>query len=181
MSERIIRNVDGPEFDRLFTDIRRSWFRLETLQRYNDDYEKDDFEAFLRGQHIDAAPGPWQAMLREHVAAGRELARVHVIEEPPSDYMRFELATYPLNVAAGEDVRVLPVRRGEWPADVPRHDYWLFDDQDLWLMDYDAGGALDAIRLIDDPIALEQHRQWRDAAIAHSIPLADYANARQPA
>ena len=120
-------------------------------------------------------------MLREHVTAGRELARVHVIEEPPSDYIRFELRYVPLNVAAGEDVRVIPVRRGEWPADVPRHDYWLFDDQDLWLMDYDAAGALEAISLIEDPVALDQHRRWRDAAIAQSISLADYATAHQPA
>jgi hypothetical protein len=181
MSGRIIRDVDGPEFDRLFTDVRQSWFRLETLQRYNDDYERDDFAAFLRGQPLDATPGPWQAMVREHVTAGRELIRVHVIEEPPSDYIRFELAAYRLNVAAGEDVRVIPIRRGDWPADVPHHDYWLFDDEHLWLMDYDTTGALEAIRLIEDPIALDHHRQGRDAAIAHSLSLADYAGAYQPA
>ena len=34
---------------------------------------------------------------------------MHVIEEPLSDYMRFELEVYAPNVEAGEDVRLIPV------------------------------------------------------------------------
>jgi hypothetical protein len=68
-----------------------------------------------------------------------------------------------------------------WPRTVPRHDYWLFDDNRLWLMDYDSTGAFEAARLVDDPIAIDEHRRWRDAAIASSILLADYQAAHQPA
>jgi hypothetical protein len=181
MSARVITDPRSPQFRRLFTDVRQSWFRLETLQRYDATNEREDFAAFLRGEPLDSAPGPWQAMIREHVAAGRQLVRVHVIEEPLSDYIRYELAAYVPNVQAGEDVRLIPVPAGTWPADVPRHDYWLFDDERLWLMDYSPSGALDAVRLVDDPIAIEQHRRWRDAAIASSIRLADYHAAHQPA
>jgi hypothetical protein len=181
MARRVIRDLADPEFGRLFTDVRRSWFRLEALQRYDVPYERGEFAAFLRGEPLDTTPGPWQAMLREHVAAGRQLVRVHVIEEPLSDYIRYELAAYVPNSEAGEDVRVIPVRRGDWPPDVPRHDYWLFDDERLWLMDYDTAGAFEAVRLVEDPAAVDQHRHWRNAALAHSIPLADYAAAHQPA
>ena len=114
-------------------------------------------------------------MIRQHVAAGRRLTRVHVINEPLSDYIRFELNIYAPNVHAGEDVQLIPVPRDRWRVGVPRHDYWLFDDQRLWLMDYDAGGAFQAARRIDDPAVIEQHRHWRDTALAEAIPLADYA------
>jgi hypothetical protein len=63
----------------------------------------------------------------------------------------------------------------------PPHDYWLFDDERLWLMDYSPAGALQAVRLVDDPLAVEEHRRWRDTAIASSIRLADYEAAQQPA
>jgi hypothetical protein len=179
MGPRVIRAPAGPEFGRLFTDVRRSWFRLETLQRYDAVYEREDFAAFVRGEPVTTTPGPWQAMIREHVAADRQLARVHVIEEPPTDYIRYELAAYQLNFEAGEDVRLLPVRRGTWPESIPRHDYWLFDDQHLWLMDYNATGAFVETRLVDDPIAIEQHRRWRDIALASSIRLSDYHPAHQ--
>jgi hypothetical protein len=181
MGDGLIEDVADPAFGRLFTDVQRSWFRLETLQRYDVEYERDELAAFLRGERLNAEPGPWQAMIREHVAAGRELARVHVIAEPLTDYVRYELRAYEPNADAGEDVRVIPIQGGAWPAGVPRHDYWLFDDDRLWLMDYDPVGAFQAARLIDDATSVEQHRRWRDTALAQSIPLRDYTAAHQPA
>lgn len=180
MAADTITDLSDPAFGRLFTNIRSSWFRLETLQRYDVEYERADLAAFLRGEQLDTTPGPWQATLRDHVAAGHQLTRVHVLEEPLSDYVRYELHAYMPNVDAGEDVRVIAVRSGEWPENVPRHDFWLFDDERLWLMDYDAQGRFVATRRIHDTAAIDQHRRWRDAALAQSIPLADYA-AHQPA
>jgi hypothetical protein len=180
MGQGVIRRAD-PAFERLFLEVRVSWFRLETLQRYDAEYERDGYGAFLRGEPVDNSPGPWQAMIREHVAAGRRLARVHVIEEPLSDYIRYELAAYARSIEAGEDVRVIAVRRGVWPARVPRHDYWLFDDERLWLMDYDVAGTFQAAVLVDDPGVLAQHREWRDAALAQSITVANYAAAERAA
>jgi hypothetical protein len=181
MAQRVISDLDDPAFGRLLADVRRSWFRLETLQRYDVEYERDALAAFLRGEPIDTASGAWQTMIRDHVAAGRELMRVHVLEEPLSDYVRYELHAYAPNVDAGERVHVIPVARGTWPAGVPGHDFWLFDDERLWVMDYDTNGAFQAARLVDDPTAVAQHRRWRDVALAQSISLADYATARQPA
>jgi hypothetical protein len=91
-----------------------------------------------------------------------------------------ELLGRPVGVGAGEDVRLIPVRGDAWPADVPRHDYWLFDDDRLWLTDYSPAGAFEAARLVDEQIAIDEHRRWRDAAIAASIRLADYEAAHQP-
>lgn len=181
ITQRVIRDVADPAFGRLFTDVRRSWFRLETLQRYDVEYEHDDLARFLRGEPVTTTPGPWQAMIREHVAAGHDLVRVHVIEEPLTDYLRYELHAYSPNVEAGEDVRLIPVGRGGWPTGVPRHDYWLLDDERLWLMDYDPRGTFEAARLVDDRVTVARHRRWRDTALARSIPLADYAAAHQPA
>jgi hypothetical protein len=175
MTVAVIHEVTDPRFGQLFTSVRRSWFRLETLQHYDAISERDSFAAFLRGEPIDTAPGPWQQMIRRHVAAGRHLSRVHIVQEPLSDYIRYELQVYAPNVEAGEDVRLIAVPRGTWPRGLPRQDYWLFDDHHLWLMDYDAGDAFQAARLIDDPAVVEQHRQWRDTALAQSIPLTDYA------
>ena len=175
MGQRITDLAD-PAFDRLFTSVQRSWFRLETLQRYDVAYERDEFAAFLRGEPLDATPDEWHAMIRRHVAAGRRLSRVHVVEEPLSDYVRYELAGYPRSVDAGEDVRVIPVRRGDWPAGVPRHDFWLFDDERVWLMHYDAGRFV-AAELVDDPAEVARHVAWRDVALAQSIPLAAYTAA----
>lgn len=113
---------------------------------------------------------------------GRDLARVHVIEEPLSDYIRYELAAYTPNVDAGEDVRVISVARGSWPNGVPRHDFWLFDDERLWLMEYDPGGTFQATRLVDDPATVQTHRPVaRHRPFAVDPALREYVTAHQPA
>lgn len=174
MGERIA-NLEDPAFSRLFTDLQRSWFRLETLQHYDVAYEQDDFDAFLlRGEQPDTEPGPWQEMIRAHVAAGRQLCRVHVIEEPLTAYVRYELAAYRANAKAGETIRLVPVPKGAWPARVPRCDFWLFDERDPWLMAYDSGGRfLYAERRADWHEGARAVR-WRDNALAHSITLSEY-------
>ena len=174
-AKHVIDDLADPDFGRLFTDVQSSWFRLETLQHYDVPYEHDEFAAFSDGRPVQSRPGPWQAMIRDHIANGRHLERVHVIEEPPSDYIRYELHAYQPNLKAGEDIRIVPVARGTWPTGVPWHDYWLFDDERLWLMDYTDDGSFRAATLINDPTTIREHRDWRDVALAQSVPLADYA------
>jgi len=173
---RRITDLADPAFGQLFETIERSWFRLETLQTYRVDYEAPRVAAFLAGEPVDLTPGPWQAMIRRHRAAGRALARVHVLEEPLSDYARYELAVYPRAVAAGEDVRIIPVCRGDWPSVVPRHDFWIFDDVP-WRMDYTPEGRFIACELVEDPAHVATYRAWRDDALAASMPLTGYLTA----
>lgn len=177
MGRRIVLDSDraNAEFEQLFADVQQSWFRLETLQNYDMHSDRDAIPTFLRGESVRELPASYFTITEQHVAAGRTLSRVHVVEEPHTDYMRYELAQYAQNVAAGEEVRIASVARGEWPSKLPRaHDYWLFDDRDLWLMEYDDEHRLLAVELTNDPAALAQHRSWRDAALAVSIPYADY-------
>jgi hypothetical protein len=170
---RRISSLDTGAFGALFAGVQRSWFRLETLQGYDVGYERSEYDAFTRGEVPDMTPGPWQEMIASHVAAGRVLARVHVVTEPLTAYLRYELACYPRNAAAGEDIRLIPVRRGtEWPHGVPRHDYWLFDERDVWLMAYDdAGRFLYTEQHNED---LENAIRYRDAALRQSVSLTAY-------
>lgn len=164
-----------------FPALTSSWFRLETLQAYDVDEEREELEAFLRTGRLDT-PGDeeWQAMIRRHVAAGRSLRRVHIVEEPLSDYMRYEIAGYLRNQEAGEDIRLIPVPAGEWPEDLPPlgTDYWLIDDGQpsggAWVMEYDHGGRWLASTYVDDPGTIDDYRRWRDTALDRSVPLNEY-------
>jgi hypothetical protein len=170
-----ITDLDDPAWLGLFTGVRSSWFRLETLQQYDVDYEAAEYRGFLLTGHLKDEPGEWQRMITEHTQAGRQLRRVHVIEEPLTDYLRYELAVYELNQRAGEDIRVLPTVRGEWPDHLPRaYDFWVFDDADAWKMIYDDDGRFIASEQVVDPVEIAQFRRWRNTALARSIPLADY-------
>ena len=112
-------DLDNDEWMALFAGVQSSWFRLETLQVYDVGYENEEFETFLRTGQLDRDIGPWQQMISTHTHFGRPLRRVHVIEEPLTDYLRYELAAYQHNGRAGEDIRLIPVRHGQWPSDLP--------------------------------------------------------------
>lgn len=169
-----------PGIDHLWdglVNFRYSLFRLETLQAYSGSSED---EAFTEWRSSGTVPltrelSQWCERIRRRVKHGARIQRVHVAIEPPTDYMRFELASYAPNVEAGEDVRVIPVRDGAWPADVPSStDYWLIDSRQLWEMRYAPDGEWLGAELVVDPQRIVDACAVRDAALAQSLSWREY-------
>lgn len=164
------------DFDSLF---KHRVFRLETLDYYDAENEHEPYARFLAGQPADWAwREPWKRIVRQHRAAGRTMQRVHIVSEPLSDYIRFELLrVYPANVEAGEDVGILRVQ----PEDTwfTRGDFWLFDRDLAAELLYDDAGRIEAVRMInsgsaDGRAALHVLRETRDEALWLALPLARY-------
>lgn len=108
------------------------------------------------------------------------MQRVHVVTEPLTDYARFEVAwSYAYSVAAGENVRIIPLAEGEaWPADIPLSDFWLFDDTEFFSMHYEADGTWIGVEHLTDPgDALVACRQ-REAALCLSQRWVTYVSER---
>lgn len=175
---RWIRTTKDPEWAALFTGYAKSAYRLEGQQIYSNDKEDAALARFLAGEPLDLDLSWAIPKLKAQIAAGRKHATVRVVVEPPTDYTRLELAIYPEFTAVGEDIRIISVPEGSWPEDVPRHDYWLFDDRDVWRMHYHENHRFAGAELLDDGPAIADHLQWRDAALAQSVPLDDYLAAR---
>lgn len=176
---RWIRPADTAEWLSLFEGFTKSAYRLEGLQTYDATGEEEAFARFLADGSYDLDLSWWTSMAKGHVEAGHKMTRVRVIVEPLSDYTRFELAGYPQMAAAGDEIRIIVAPEGGWPAGVPQHDYWLFDDRDVWLMHYDDAYAFVGAELLDDPERIAEHLKWRDSTIAQSVPLETYLAARR--
>lgn len=162
----------GAAFDSLF---RRSAFRLELLDKYTDASEAEPLRRFLAGRPQDPRwREPWAQFVRASVRDGKQVARVHVVDEPLSDYLQFEMTCgYPAGVAAGENVRIL--RQAEWPKVwLPERDFWLFDDRDSVVMDYGDDGDFLGAEIVSAPEAVAGYLYVRDLAMQHSVPLNDY-------
>ena len=162
------------DFDGLF---EHRVFRLETLDYYDAPNEHEPYRRFLAGERADLAwREPWKRLVRDVRASGRTMERVHVVSEPVSDYIRFELLdVYPANADAGEDVRILS-RSEAWPSGL---DFWLFDDDLAALLKYDSGGRVSEVRLIEDDMAVRHHLgAVRTDALNLSVPLGRYVAER---
>jgi hypothetical protein len=183
----MIRRIDplgGDEFDRLFECFRYTTFRLETLQRYTMPYEDEPLHRFLAGEpksrELDRKGDWWRQLIVGARTSRKLMQRVHVVVEPLSDYMRYELAwPYLDNIAAGEDIRIIPIHAEEWPDDLPGYgyDYWLFDSKSLAVLHYDHEGRFIAVDLIDEPSYIVQANAWRDAALHRAISYEEYMSA----
>jgi hypothetical protein len=162
----------GARFDSLF---QRSAFRLELLDKYIAENEVEPLRRFLAGQPQDPAwREPWARFVRASVRGGKQMARVHVVDEPLSDYLRFELACgYPASMAAGEDIRILQLSR--YPFIVyPRRDFWLFDDSVAVMMDYDDDGNFLGAHATSAPVEIARYRLARKFIMQDAVPLTDY-------
>ncbi|MBA3575197.1 MAG: hypothetical protein H0W37_09605 [Pseudonocardiales bacterium] len=90
--------------------------------------------------------------------------------------MRLELTWgYGPNAAAGEKIRIIPVREGEgWPVDLPHHDFWIFDSHELYDQHYAPDGTWLGTEPVTDPVRIVAACHSRDAALHRSLPWQDY-------
>lgn len=170
----------APRAGAMLGAFRHSAFRLEARAQYLVDLEAERFQAFREGRPLPPWPAEslaWFERISATVASGQRWGRVHVVDQPLSDYTRFELECYRDNVRAGEDVRI--AERG-WRPELAKldEDFWLLDgDEDAAyavLMQYDEEGHWVGAWRTADPEVVERCRRERDHAIAASLPLEEY-------
>jgi hypothetical protein len=163
----------------LFQTFQESAFRLEALQYYVLGEDEPRRQAFLEGRPLPPRAGKAESMrmVRAAVAGGKRVHRVHVVDLPLSGYIRYELAVYPENIDAGEDVRI--VRRSAHPGlKELTTDFWLFDAETskpavVWFR-YTPDGQILSRDLSEDAGEIQRARAQRDLAWAHAMPLSDF-------
>lgn len=168
--------LDGDEWRPFFDSFQSSAFRLETLPQYLVPGEAEEFRAFLNGEKpplSELEDNQWTRRVRAHTAAGKVMQRVHVVQQPLSDYLRFEFeAAYVFNVRAGEDIRILDVSETVNPG-LPDMDFWMFDDAHVVHMRYKPDGTqIDRILLEDEDPA--PYVRYKEMALAASEPFNEY-------
>lgn len=148
-------------------------FRLETLPQYLVPQEAELFADWKAGRLIPARTpenNELIARLQRDAKRGFRRYRVHILDQPLTAYLRFELYLYCDSVAVGSEVYV--VDRDAQPDLATLHeDFWLYDDEIGVRMFYDDEGYFLYPELIDD---LEPYREMRDTALRHAEPLTDY-------
>ncbi|WP_427888809.1 DUF6879 family protein [Kribbella sp. GL6] len=172
------------EFDAYFDRFNADVFRLENLQTYTVG-EGDEVAAHLRG---DPAPersvrtSPWLARIAVTTVAGKSWQRVHVVDHPLSDYLRYELARYVESQAAGEQVWIVDRTVDEALTELGE-DFWLFDADSpgayVVLMHYDDDGHFVGFDHTTDPAVLERCRKERELVRRHAIDLNTYLAERK--
>jgi hypothetical protein len=180
VSRWIRPSEDRVEWGRLLSSYQSSSFRLEAQQIYSNPIENAWLADFLADRPLEDLDFSWRlSRSQERMAAGCTKITARVVVEPQTDYTRMELATYRIVVAGGEDVRVIVVSEGTWPSGLPQHDFFLFDERDVWRMHYNEDYTWAGAEQLDGEDVLAQHLRWRDRALELAIPLLEYPGVPQ--
>ncbi|MGH8885542.1 MAG: DUF6879 family protein [Egibacteraceae bacterium] len=148
---------------------KRSACRLETLQEYRVPQEVERLAAFLEGRPMP----PRSEGLPQPIPAGKWFGRLHIVDLPLTDYLRFEFACYQDSVAAGYDVRI--ARRDAHPGLAELTEEFLtVDDEIVLFIRYSPDGQVIGRERSDDPADVAKYAAQRDFVLEHAVPLDEF-------
>jgi hypothetical protein len=176
------------EFDACFDRFGTTAFRLETLPAYAvGGAEAERLEAFREGRprpERSVRTSPWLRRIATSTADGKYWQRVRVLDEPLTEYQRYQLASLVESAACGEDIRVAVAGVHVHPGDVGG-DFWLLDAETpaaaAILLTYDGAGRFAAAELHRDTETVLACMADADFALRCSVPLNEYLATSQNA
>lgn len=164
-----LRPITREQNYELVSGYKRSACRLETLQEYRVPQEVERLTAFLEGRPMP----PRSEGLPEPIPAGKWFGRLHIVDLPLTDYLRFEFTCYQDSVAAGYDVRI--ARRDAHPglADL-NEEFLIIDDEIALFIRYSPDGQVIGREYSDDPDLVAKYAAQRDFVLEHAVPLDEF-------
>ncbi|MFI6242778.1 DUF6879 family protein [Micromonospora sp. NPDC050795] len=164
--------LTGDDFNHLFRYFTSTAFRLEVQPVYQVAEEQQSIDEFLAGEPRPVTEfgfyAAWLDQIRSVTSQGRRVERVRVLNEPPTDYQRWEIWSGQFNSAAGEVIRYIPRSKAE-SIDLPiKDDWWLFDSKRLAVMRFSDRGEPLGGEIFTDPAVVDQHNHWWRLALQNS-------------
>jgi hypothetical protein len=142
-----------------------------------DSYTPNDptYLSWKRGEQLDMAEffRPWTELVQAAVGRGVVLRRARIVSEPVTEYIRFEHATTPQNLAAGEEVRWLPRRQASDIA-LPGNDFWILDGKVVRFGHFSGDGDVLGDEWTEDPAVARLCASAFEAVWERATPHEDY-------
>ncbi|MFC7980184.1 DUF6879 family protein [Streptomyces cinereoruber] len=172
---RQARVIGLDAFGKLFENFQHTAWRLETRRRYASDELTYTYAQFLRGETpVWDLDTPWSRTIREKTMGGAIVARVRIVDTPPTDGQRYLTAHAEKNEALGENIRNMSRQDAE-ALRLPAEDFWLFDSRLVALLRFDEDDNLVDVELITEPAEVVRYAMVRDAAWHQAVPYRQFA------
>lgn len=167
-----------PSIAELLGSARRSAVHLELRDTYAVPAESPHLRAWRETGDRDTDPDSeywrdWVRLVQRTTARGVTVRRARIVSEPASEYIRYEHAGTPVNLAAGELVRWLPRRQASDLA-LPGNDFWLIDHRTARFGHFSGDGDLTGHEFTEDPATVALCAAAFDAVWARAVPHQDY-------
>jgi len=159
-----------------FKTETKSIFRLEMLQNYSVEYEKENWRNFKLGKspELNESMAEWCEIVQSAKARNCAFERVRVIDLPISDYIKFECQwAYNYTIPAGENITVIEnseeLKEFLQSTNLTILDFWLFSDNECYFMLYDLFGKF--IGAAKNQKNIKEYVAIKDKCLEKSIEL----------
>ncbi|MEV7808598.1 DUF6879 family protein [Microbispora sp. NPDC088329] len=160
--ERLDLEEFGERFAAAWSSLERRFLKVECWQSYHEPGRNRSQEAYYRGDADQAvnllrkeaeADKPLYDDIRER---GIEYARIRLVQEPLTIYLRYEMLAYRIRAEMGENIEVVPCDPVRSLPDDELFDFLLFDRCTALVHDYGDIGLQAGGWLLHDDEALSR-------------------------
>ncbi len=146
--EKIIEKstyIDTPEeldkvFNKSWKKIKKSFYKLEVEQYYEcdidevyNDFINNKYEKLI--ENLIKFSNDWPKELRK--ISNLDIRRLHILEKPLSDYIKYEMYYYLVNEKNGENIRC--IKDSKTTDGI--NDFIIFDNKEIIINIHDASGV----------------------------------------
>lgn len=171
-------------YNERWSHLKREFFKLETLQRYADEFSPG-FSEYALGRITDeelvvqlreamtSGPDPWYDRVQQE---GLKYNRVHIVDLPLSAYLRYELKSYDISRELGEHIFLITTQEAQKVgSSLLATDFIMFDDEAVFVQHYDeASGDWQYTELVEDPAVVARYGAVRAALLEKALPMEDF-------
>lgn len=165
--------------------LKQEFFKLETKQVYKED-EGESYDLYLRGDVESAI-----RVLEKSIATQKSLyefarlnsislVRLHIVELPLTDYMRYEIESYRISKRYGEQI-YLVCRKDvhDLEKTVRIRDYLLFDEEKVILQFHNQFGEFEYAEVSEITSEVKPYVLSKTALLNRAKPLNDFLASRK--
>ena len=182
MPQKLLVGDEGLKYYiQLWKSIKRSFFKLETLQTYAtslspgwEEFQRGDMEE-LRSRLREMLGGdparPYQKLKDGRV----KFQRVHIVQVPLSEYLWYEIESYRISTELGEEILFVTQKEANnIDVPVPLRDFLMFDDETVILHNFTATGEFQGSELLEGEDEVGAYVQLKQALLERGVPLEEF-------
>lgn len=161
-------------FDYFWNEAKVDIFRLQLLDTYLVESEKENFDKYNRGEYVEDSQTfiEWKNQIKEKSSQGVHIINMAVVTLPLSQYKKFGIATALLQtLKLGQES--FYVEREKVSNEIKGfEDYWMFDRKVVIKMKYDEyGHFLKMEDAISNAGEVKRYVILRDSLLKKALPL----------
>jgi len=165
-------------FDQYWCNLKKEFFKCETLQLYNEPEEYQFLSLFKTGkfnqlhellkEDIQRKGSVWNDAHRRKI----DFIRVHVFSTPVSEYLKFEIEAYKIqSKIGGEKIWMVPQEILEEDIQDKLKDFMLFDNTLAIIVEHNSKCNIIGATLTDEEGDIKQLCKLKDCMVEKGIPI----------